>query len=80
LHRDLPEEEHARVDATISLLQDAIGIRAALHTGAQDRLPARYHALGLTFPPPEYRLAWDHIRGRTSWAIRSIRQAIETLP
>jgi hypothetical protein len=23
---------------------------------------------------------WDHIRGRAAWAIRSIRQAVETLP
>ncbi len=80
LHSDLPEEEHARVDASISLLQNAIGIRAALHTGQQDKLPARYHAIGLTFPPEDYRVAWDHLRGRASWAIRSIRQAVETLP
>ena len=80
LHRDLPEEEYARVDESISLLQNAISIRAALHTGPQEKLPARYHALGLTFPPPDYRVAWDQIRGRASWAIRSIRQAVETMP
>jgi hypothetical protein len=80
LHRDLPDDEHARVDASIGLLQDAIRIRAALHSGAQEELPTRYGSLGLPYPPTDYRAAWDHIRGRASWAIRSIRQSIETLP
>jgi len=80
LHRELPDEEHARVDSSIGLLQDAIRIRAALHTGAQQELPRRYRSLGLSYPPDDYGGAWDHIRGRTSWAIRSIRQAVETLP
>jgi hypothetical protein len=80
LHRDLPDEDHARIDASIGLLQNAIRIRAALHFGAQDELPSRYHSLGLSYPPADYRAAWDHIRGRAAWAIRSIRQAVETLP
>lgn len=80
LNRDLPEEEHARTNASIRLLQDAVRIRASLHTGAQGELAGRYRALGLTYPPASYGAAWDHIRGRTSWAIRSIRQSVETLP
>ncbi len=80
LHRDLPEDDHARVNASLGLLQDAIRIRAALHSGAQQELPRRYRALGLAYPPADYGVAWDHIRGRASWAIRAIRQAVETMP
>ena len=76
----LPEEEFDRVDASIGTLQDAIRIRAALHSGVEGELPKRYRALGLPFPPGSHATTWDHIRGRCSAAIRSIRQAIETLP
>lgn len=80
LYRDLPEDEHARVDSSIRLLQDAVRIRAALHSGAQAELASRYRSLGLVYPPTSYGTAWDHIRGRASWAIRSIRPSVETLP
>ena len=76
----LPEEEFDRVDSSIGTLQDAIRIRAALHSGVEGELPKRYRALGLSFPPGPYPTTWDHIRGRCSVAIRSIRQAVETLP
>jgi hypothetical protein len=79
LHRGLPEDEHARVDSSIRLLQDAVRIRAALHSGAQADLASRYQSIGLAYPPATYGAAWDHIRGRASWAIRSIRQSVETL-
>lgn len=80
LCRDLPIEDHARVDVSIGLLQDAVRIRAALHTGVQRELPSRYRSLGLAYPPTNYGAAWDHIRERAAGAIRSIRQAVETLP
>jgi|GEM_PF-1201892 hypothetical protein len=76
----LPPEEFDRFDASIGILQDAIRIRAALHSGVEGELPIRYRALGLPFPPGPHSTTWDHIRGRCSTAIRSIRQAIETLP
>jgi len=80
LLRDLPEEDAAHIETSIDLLRAAVSIRAALHTGRQRDLPRAYAALGLAFPPADYGLAWDHVRGRCSWAIRSIRQALETRP
>ena len=77
---DLPDDDAARVDESIKALRAAVSVRAALHTGRQRDLPRAYEALGLTFPPQDYGRAWDHVRGRCSWAIRSIRQALETLP
>ena len=77
---DLPDDDAARVDESIKVLQAAVSVRAALHTGRQRDLPRACEALGLTFPLRDYGRAWDHIRGRCSWAIRLIRQALETLP
>jgi hypothetical protein len=77
---ELPDDDAARVTESIKVLQAAVSVRAALHTGRQSDLPRAYGALGLTFPPQDYGRAWDHVRGRCSWAIRSIRQALETLP
>jgi hypothetical protein len=80
LLRDLPAEDRARIDESIDILRNAVRIRAALHTEAQAELPGCYRSLGLTYPPVDYGTTWDSVRGRASWAIRSIRQALETLP
>lgn len=76
----LPEEDFERVDASIGALQDAIRIRAALHSGVEGELPARYRRLGLSYPPADYGAAWDNVRIRCAGAVRSIRQTLETLP
>ena len=76
----LPEEDFARIDASIGTLQDAVRIRAGLHSGVEGELPERYRRLGLTYPPTNYSMAWDQVRVRCAWAVRSIRQVLETLP
>lgn len=76
----LPEEDFDRVDVSIGTLQDAIRIRAGVHSGVQRELPARYRRLSLSYPPTDYGATWNDVRDRCAGAVRSIRQALETLP
>jgi hypothetical protein len=75
----LPEEQLPRVDESIRTLQTVLRIRAAVHTGSSQRdLPRLYDSIGVRYPPPDYGSAWDSIRVRVAWAVRSLRQTMET--
>lgn len=76
---ELPGELAEGVDDSIKVLRAALRIRSAVHTGVQRELPQLYGALGLRYPPDNVTVAWNQIRGRCASAIRSIRQAVETL-
>ena len=67
-------------EAALSILSAATRVRVAMqHEAAAAELPDRLRLLGVSYPPSDWREAWEIVRSHATAALLTLAEAVRSI-